>query len=157
MDTAVLPVPPPPVPTPIFPTLPSTAAKNITRVILILSSALVGIGGFYANEVETDPDTAAVIATKVNVPGLVTAGTGILGIVLGMFQTKQHADQAAIAVVQAAAAPPVDPTGRMSVSHTLNTALTQASQGGDFATAGKVLELLKNIGGHDAVPDPRGM
>lgn len=146
-QTTLLPVPPPPapVPAPVFPTLPTTAAKNITRVILLLSSLLVGVGGWYANVVETDPETAAVIGEKVNVPGLVTAGTGILGIVLGLFQQKQHSDQAAVAVAQAAAAPPVGPGG-MSVGHTLNTALTQASQLGDFVTAGKVLGLLKEIG-----------
>lgn len=145
MDTVIIPVPPPPTPAPVFPTLPSTTAKNVTRIILLLSSALVGVGGWYANVVETDPETAAVIGEKVNVPGLVTAGTGILGIVLGLFQQKQHTDQSAIAVAQAAAAPPVDASGRVSVSHTLNTALTQASQSGDFPTAGKVLGLLKDI------------
>ena len=106
---------------------------------------LAGVGAWYAKEEEQDPETTAVIATKVNIPGLVTAGTGLLGIFLGIFQQKQHSDQATLAVAVAAAAPPCDHNGACSVKHTLNTALTQSSQEKDFEAATKILELLKNL------------
>lgn len=136
---------PAPASVPIFPALPTTTAKNITRAILTASAILVGIGGWYAKEVEVDPEMANVISERINIPGLVTAGTGILGIMLGLFQQMQHTDQARVAVAAAAAAPPCDSNGECSVRHTLTTSLTQASQVKDFATAGKILDLLKSL------------
>ena len=133
--------------------------KSVPAILVLIGSFVGSIGTWYSSNVpQVDPDLDQQISAVVNVPAVCSAVVGIITIIVGLFAqgglnskaettVAQLHSTATVAVAQALASPPVNGDGKASVSHTLNCALTQASQERKYSQAESILKLIKELEG----------